>query len=201
MATGKDIIRGAKSVKLQPLYDSLRVAAAGTVELQFFKNGINQDDSAHYPGTKKRLIDTNLRSMGRFTNGERMDVKGIVAKYKFPTAGAATNVADLEKVLYGAELTIEISDSKKLRCQLMDIPSACGITGFAATTVAAATAVAATVGVPDPRAVFHLYDRQFAIENDQSIDVAIKWGAAPALTNPVVIVFQFVGDFYGDIVG
>jgi hypothetical protein len=127
----------------QPLYDTEIYPAAGVGRLQFFVNS----STIAATGAAKTLADTNMTQNGQLGTPLEFDLIGFNFEPARRTDVAA--VTDLDLIMNtGVWTWIFGQNTPWLQVPITRIPEGVGISGFAATTVAATTIIGASNGTP-----------------------------------------------------
>lgn len=123
-----------------PLYDTVTVAASGTVpaSIPFF--------SSRTKGANGRHI-TNLQQAGQVPNGQKFTVFGM----GFATLN--TGLVDLLALMSGYAAVLTIGSKEYLEAPMEFWPAGAGVSGYATTTATTTTIAAVNNGTPNPGAI------------------------------------------------
>lgn len=168
---------GARSVVepiVQPLYDRGPVCTAGTTQIQYFKVPRGQ--------AGKTLVDTNMDTAGALANPKIFVISGIRLHAQQDLTAALTNIDDLKIILHQSYFSFDIGGNFKnyLQVPAFMLPSGFGVSGFAATALAAQDIV--NNGMPAIHNFYSIQKYPIGIPPMQSFEATLNFPAAPTVT-------------------
>jgi len=168
-------------VIVQPLYDTLNIVAAGTLQLNYFATPLGQGQSAFgAAGTAKGIADTNMQLAGQLSAGYNFDLLGfrVQPQFNYGVIAGLLNTNDPTTWSFGGVFTFSIAS--KIYCQVPidTIPAGCGPVG---TQVGIATGVANTGGSVISHGVAHISNsftigkKPLRLSQSQVFNVLLTW--------------------------
>lgn len=161
------LIQRSRETRYIPLYDSNTIAnAAVGLAAQFFNNVAG-----------KNLVQTNMPSNSVLPAPRQFLVEQLCMVLPIDC-----NTADAQALTGQAAIQWFISDKQYFQGPVFSVPGGVGLSGFAATGVAATTFDVATNGAPSPAARFNLHRPGQLIRSQENFRVDLTIPTAITLT-------------------
>lgn len=183
------VLKTAKEVIWQPLYDYQTYAAAGQLSLTFFQTPAGQGG--------KTYADTNMDMGGQLPAGMNFLCVGI--EVLFWPAGtiettAANSIADDTRLVMSPSAYLEFTMLQKTQLReapLQVFPQQTGLTGFAATNITSATDGSLIEYARNSGNTYQVTPIQ--IISSQNFSVKITWPAVVAISAAAKIGVRLLG--------
>lgn len=155
----------------QPLYDSVRLAAAAVSRVTFFAVPQGQPGTAFAAAGNKTLADTNLTNAGILPAPQRFTVKALAFR-----VGASVTVGDLKLIMDSSVFELTVGSKVFLQCPASYLTAGMGLWASGAGAAVGLDTVLQN-GIADPRAL-RVLDQPIMIDQQQNFSVTLSWPVA-----------------------
>jgi hypothetical protein len=187
-------VQGIRDILVQPLYDTMNLLAAGSVQLTFFQIPVGgvvpAGTTALGGGGAKTLSDTNMDLAGQLPAGFAFQLNGFRLAFTWNVPPPDVRIG-----INTAVFRFTVGQKDFLRVPARSLPSGNGPVVTGSPTLAA-TAVVATSGWPHMANNFGIKGKPLILQNTENFAAFLQWPAVQAISAATFITIYLDG-YYG----